>query len=140
MKHTISILMTITALFLVLANAPQAVPTAYATARAFTLTGARSYGWNSTNPGPTITVTQGDSLTANLFSSDGFPHTFIIDAASAGISANPNCSVDKCSDRFTSQTTFSFTADLQPGTYTYFCSIHLSAMRGNIIVQSSGTT
>jgi plastocyanin len=141
MKKTISLLMTITTLFLVLANAPQAIPAAYATARTFTLTGARSYGWNTTNPGPTLYVTQGDAVTANLVSGDGFPHTFIIDAAQAGINSSPNCSIDKCSAQFNSGTakTFSFTADLQPGTYTYFCSIHLAAMRGSIVVQSSGT-
>ncbi len=140
MRSTFAFLVTIITLVLAIGYISQSVPTAYAASQEFALRGARSSGWNSTNPGPTLYVTKGDTLTANLVSADGLPHTFVIDAAQAGITPTPNCSVDKCSSRFSSATTFMFTADLQPGSYTYFCSIHLAAMKGSIVVQSSAST
>jgi Multicopper oxidase len=113
------------------------VPSVHAVSRSITLRGSFATGWNGTNPGPTITLMQGDTVTLNLISSDGAPHTFIIDVAKAGIVANPNCGIEKCSSQFSSSTTFTFTADMAAGTYTYYCSIHLQHMYGSITVQSS---
>ena len=55
-------------------------PTAHASAKTISLVGnlvGYYYYWNSTNP--TITVTQGDSITLDLSSSDGAPHRFLLD-------------------------------------------------------------
>ncbi len=140
MKTGISVLVTIAATLLVLGFTPTTLPSAHASSQAFNLTGSRTAGWNSTNPGPTIHLTQGYSVTANLHSGDGYPHTFVIDTIGTGITSSPNCGVDKCSNSFTTTANFPFTVDLAPGTYTYFCSIHLGAMRGTVVVQSSSNT
>lgn len=114
-----------------------AVPNVHAASRTIMLAGSFVTGWNGSNPGPTISLTQGDSVALNLVSADGAPHTFVIDVAHAGIVPNPNCGIDKCSSQFSSSTTFTFTADMAAGTYTYYCSIHLQHMFGNIVVRSS---
>jgi plastocyanin len=119
---------------------PLGVPNAHATSRTIMLTGSFATGWNGSNPGPTISVTQGDSVTLNLVSTDGATHTFVIDVAHAGIIPNPNCAVDKCSSQFSSSTTFTFTADMAAGTYSYYCSIHLQHMTGSLVVHSSTNT
>jgi FtsP/CotA-like multicopper oxidase with cupredoxin domain len=119
---------------------PVGVPNAHATSRTIMLKGSFATGWNGSNPGPTISVTQGDSVMLNLVSTDGAPHTFVIDVAHAGIIPNPNCAVDKCSSQFSSSTTFMFTADIAAGTYSYYCSIHLQHMIGSLIVHSSTNT
>jgi len=140
MRSTIPVLLIMATLFLTFGYASQPIHTAQAASREFNLRGASHTGWNSTNPGPTLYVTEGDTVTANLASADGLPHTFVVDAARAGITPTPNCDIDRCSSRFSSATTFTFTADLQPGSYTYFCSIHLAMMMGSIVVQSSAST
>jgi len=119
---------------------PVGVPNAHAISRTIMLKGSFATGWNGSNPGPTISVTQGDSVTLNLVSTDGAPHTFVIDVAHAGIIPNPNCAVDKCSSQFSSTTTFMFTADMAAGTYSYYCSIHLQHMTGSLVVHSSTST
>jgi plastocyanin len=113
------------------------VPNAHATSRTVMLKGSFATGWNGTNPGPTISITQGDSVTLNLISTDGASHTFVIDVAHAGVIPNPNCTADKCSNQFSSSTTFMFTADMAAGTYSYYCSIHLQHMIGSLVVHSS---
>jgi plastocyanin len=111
------------------------IPSAHGASRQITLRGGFTTGWNGTNPGPMIIVTQGDTVTLNLVSSDGAPHTFVVDVAKAGIIANPDCAVDKCSSQFSSSTIFMFTADMAAGTYSYYCSIHLQHMVGSLTVQ-----
>jgi Multicopper oxidase len=113
------------------------IPSVHAVSRSITLRGSYASGWNGTNPGPAITLMQGDMVNLNLISTDGAPHTFIIDVAKAGIVASPDCTVDKCSSQFSSSTTFTFTADMPAGTFTYYCSIHLQHMYGSLTVQSS---
>lgn len=110
------------------------IPKAHAASHSIRLTGAFYTGWNGSNPGPTITVTKGDSVSLTLVSTDSAPHTFIIDVDKDGVIANPNCSMDKCSPQFTTTTTYPFTVDFGPGTYTYYCSIHLTSMVGTFIV------
>ena len=117
-----------------------AVPSVHAMSRQITLEGGFTTGWNGTNPGPTLNVTHGDSVTLNLVSVDSAPHTFVVDVAKAGIISNPDCTVDKCSSQFSSSTTFVFTADMAAGNYSYYCSIHLQAMIGTLRVQPASSS
>ena len=113
------------------------VPDVHAASHSIRLSGAAFNGWNGTNPGPPISISKGDSVTMSLLSTDGGPHYFIIDVGKSGITNTPNCSVDKCSPLFSSTTvptTFPFTVDFGPGTYTYYCSIHLNMMVGTFKV------
>ena len=111
------------------------IPKVHAVSHSVKLTGTSYSGWNGTNPGPTITVTQGDSVSMTLVSGDGAPHTFTIDVDKDGVIPNPNCAMDKCSPSFTTTTPYPFTVDFGPGTYTYYCSVHLNSMVGTFIVQ-----
>ena len=142
MRRTTYVIVVFATLFLVSVYVASfgiqtAVPNAHAASRTIMLKGSFATGWNGTNPGPTISLMQGDSVAVNLVSTDGAPHTFVIDVAHAGIIPNPNCGIDKCSNQFSSSTTFTFTADMASGTYTYYCSIHLQHMIGSLVVQST---
>lgn len=110
------------------------VPGVHAASHSIQLTGTYLYGWNGTNPGPTIVVPKGDSVSMNLVSGDNVPHTFVIDVAKAGVTPSPNCTIDKCSMQFPPTQSYIFTVDFGPGTYTYYCSIHLNAMVGTFVV------
>src|SRR5207245_10945243 len=65
--------------------------------------------WNNTNvPNPTITVTQGDTLTIQLSSGVGAVHRFFVDVDNNGMT--PDCpGAYLCSNVFTSFDTFTFT-------------------------------
>ena len=100
------------------------LPSASAAAVSFTLYGDFTSGWGftpggETNPGPTITVNEGDSVTMRLISEDTTEHGLLIDY-------NGNGLLDFGTD-YSSVTgldvTFTFIAD-RPGTFLYFCSIH----------------
>jgi len=112
----------------------QLVPSVYASSRTITLIGFIA-AWNNTGtPNPTITVTQGDTITIQLSSGDGAPHRFFVDADNNG--ATPDCpGADICSNTFPPSTTVSFTVNIAPGTYTYYCSIHPTTMLGQFVVQ-----
>ncbi len=110
------------------------LPSAHAISRTMMLTGSVGTGWNGTNPGPTIIVTKGDTISITLVSGDSNPHTFIVDVDRDGVIYNPICTMDKCSNQFPPTTTFPFTADMPPGDYTYYCSIHLFSMIGTFRV------
>ena len=127
---------------------PQISPVhnAAATTRTIVLVGAFG-GWNSstTNPNPTITVTQGDIITIQLTSVDTM-HQFALDVDKDGTIFGGSCPAnDMCSAQFTptSPTSIMITASFSAGTYTYFCTFH-SQMVGSFIVNPStsvgGTT
>lgn len=117
-------------------------PPVRADAVSFTLYGRAIGGWGTspggeTNPGPTLTVTQGDEVTARLIAEDGFDHGLFIDY-------NGNGQIDFGTDYSGPvglDVTSTFTIVAAPGTYAYYCSIHsgppynsISAMRGTWIV------
>ncbi len=109
----------------------------------FTLYGGVTTGWgftstSLTNPGPTITVTQGDTVALTLHSVDTptVIHDWFIDY-------NNNLAADtgepKASDfSGTTPGTFSFTAD-RVGTFTYRCHYHPTTMTGQIVIQTPPT-
>jgi plastocyanin len=90
--------------------------------------------WNNTSvPNPTITVTQGDTLTIQLSSGDGAVHRFFVDVDKNGMT--PDCpGADVCSNVFPPSTTLTFTVNFAPGTYTYYCSVHPTTMFGQFVV------
>ena len=90
--------------------------------------------WNNTSVhNPTITVTQGDTITIQLSSGDGAVHRFFVDVDRNGIS--PDCpGADVCSNVFPPSTTLTFTVNFAPGTYTYYCSVHPTTMLGQFVV------
>ncbi len=96
-----------------------------------TINACSSVGWNGTDPGPTITVGQGDSVSLTLVSTDGQPHQFAADVDKSG---NFNCSVDKCSGFFPPTRTDILAIDFPSDTYTYYCTVHPFNMRGTFIV------
>jgi plastocyanin len=109
----------------------------------FTLYGGMNTGWgftsaSQTNPGPTITVTQGDTVVLTLHSIDAnaITHDWFIDydnnsAITAGEPASSNFSGNPA-------ITYTFTAD-RVGTFTYRCSFHPAVMRGLIVVRTPPT-
>lgn len=90
--------------------------------------------WNNTGvPNPTITVTQGDTVTIQLSSGDGAVHRFFVDVDKNGMI--PDCpGADVCSNVFPPSTTLTFTVSFAPGTYTYYCSVHPTTMLGQFVV------
>src|SRR2546425_157377 len=117
-------------------------------AASFTLYGSFSTGWgftptSITQPGPTLTVQPGESVSLTLFSADGRPHQFCVDYESTPDYVCQGSELATQSPMFTSSTTgttFPFNASTTPGTYTYFCTIHRSAMTGQFIVSSPPPT
>ena len=93
--------------------------------------------WNSsTTSNPTITVNKGDTVTISLTSSDGIPHRFLLDMDNDGAADTADCiTVDPCSANFPPDTSTSFTAG-NPGTYTYFCTIHPATMHASFVILS----
>ena len=90
--------------------------------------------WNNTSVrNPTITVTQGDTITIQLSSGDGAVHRFFVDVDKNGMT--PDCpGADVCSNVFPPSTTLTFTVNFAPGTYTYYCSVHPTTMLGQFVV------
>src|SRR5467141_127913 len=94
------------------------------------------WGWtanNITEPGPTLTVRQGDVITFQLFSNDTMLHQLIIDLDNSH-NQTPG---DQLSVAFSSKTTatvFTYTASTV-GTFAYFCNIHgYNAQHGQLVV------
>ncbi len=122
------------------------VPRVHAATRTIVLVGTVA-GWNvSTNKNPTISVTQGDTITVQLSATDT-THQFYVDVDRNGVADCPNpptSSPDKCSAFFSpgSPTSFTFTVDFAASTtpYTYYCSIHPATMLGSFIVQAPPPT
>src|SRR3990170_11348 len=104
-----------------------------AASRTIDLYGTVAGGWgftpgSETDPGPTITVNQGDVITMNLYAEDGLPHQWLLDyngnhLADAG---------EPVSAFFTVFTTFTFTATTVGG-FTYLCTVHYPEMTGSWI-------
>jgi len=93
--------------------------------------------WNNTSvPNPSITVTQGDTITIQLSSGDGIAHRFFVDVDASGVTPD-RPGADVCSNVFPPSTTLTFTVNFAPGTYTYYCSIHPTTMLGRFIVLQS---
>ena len=97
-------------------------------------------GWsvtpgNESDPGPRISVNQGDRISMQLTSEDGTPHIFWIDYDNDGV-IDGN---EPQSPQFTGSTSFAFDA-LQPGTFTYWCAIHKPVMRGTWVTNVSDIT
>ncbi len=99
--------------------------------------------WNFTStPNPTITVSQGDSVTLQLSSGDAVLHRWFVDVDKNG--PTPDCpGADICSNAFSTSSVLTFTVNFSPGTYIYYCSVHPTTMLGQFVVNPSavgGTT
>ncbi len=114
-----------------------------ATAKTITLYAsfAPPAGWgqgpnNITEPGPTLTVQQGDVITFQLFANDSTSHQLIIDVDNS----HSNNSGDGWSYPFSSKTTaatFTYTANTA-GTFSYFCNVHgYNAQHGTFVVNAA---
>jgi len=95
-------------------------------------------GWNgTTNPNPTITVQQGDSVTIVWSNGDtGIPHQFLLDIDKDGYSDSSDCSptADPCTAGMsTTGGSVTFTAS-KAGSYTYYCTVHPFSMLGSFVV------
>ncbi len=104
------------------------------------LSSPAGWGWtpnNITEPGPVLTVAQGDVITFHLFSNDSMAHILVIDLNNNQVQDTP----DQASTQFSSPTTatdFTFTASTA-GTFNYFCGVHgYAAQHGSLVVQSAG--
>ncbi len=89
--------------------------------------------FNTTSPGPTITVNQGDTVSITVHDNDSISHTFTIVSA-------PYTSVDTGTMNPGQVKTLStFTASTS-GTFNYQCSIHPTTMLGTFkVIQVSST-
>jgi plastocyanin len=101
-------------------------------------------GWgrgpnNITEPGPTLTVQQGDVITFQLYSNDSMPHQLIIDLDNS----HSNTSGDGWSYEFSSPTTpmaFTYTANTA-GTFAYFCNLHgYNVQHGTLEVNAASSS
>ena len=94
-----------------------------------------AWNFSSSTHNPTITVTQGDTLTIQLSSGDGAPHRFFVDVDRNGPTAD--CpGADVCSAFFPPSSMFTFAVNFTPGAYTYYCSVHPGSMFGSFVVLS----
>ena len=130
-------ILTLASLFAASVNIPPAVQAA--SFPSISLIGFVN-AWNITGvPNPTITVTQGDTITIQLSSGDGAVHRFFVDVDKNGIT--PDCpGADVCSNIFPPSTPLTFTVNFAPGTYTYYCSVHPTTMLGQFVVVQSPVT
>ncbi len=108
----------------------------------FVLYGSATSGWgfgssNTTTPGPTLTVAQGQTVSLALYSADGQTHAFFVsyDGATTPSSGEP-VSADFNSTLV--PTFLTFTAS-QAGNFTYYCKYHSGTMKGPFTVTSSSS-
>ncbi len=107
------------------------------------LYGSATAGWgygpsNITNPGPSLTVTQGQTVSFEFVSQDGAEHSFFVDVQGTGtLSPSDPQSPAFGGSSHPSVLSWSWTVDIAPGNYTYECGVHLAAMKGTIHVLSS---
>jgi len=93
-------------------------------------------GWNgTTNPNPTITVQQGDSVTIVWSNGDTMYHQFLLDV-DKDLTDVSDCSptADPCTSVTTTGGTVTFTASTA-GSFTYYCTVHPGSMKGMFVVQ-----
>lgn len=103
------------------------------------LYGSAETGWgllssSESNPGPHISGHQGDTVTITLHSTDGFPHRFFVDYDNNTLVSG----TDPASSSFTTTTTITFTAT-QVGSFDYYCEFHPTTMKGDFVVEASGS-
>jgi plastocyanin len=104
-------------------------------------------GWNSSKPSgpnPTITVTQGDTISFTLIGGDSLTHLFLLDIDNSSITTDcPNPGPDKCSGNITptyGSSVAPFTISAAPGTYFYYCTYHSPMyMVGKFVIRTSTT-
>jgi len=98
------------------------------------------WGWAATNitePGPTLTVHQGDVITFHLFAHDAMSHQLVIDLNN-NQAKDPGEPASAMFSNATVATDFTFTASTA-GTFDYFCGVHgYAAQHGSLVVQSTG--
>ena len=116
-------------------------PIATAAPRTFHLYGDFSDGWGDvqvtqTNPGPTLTVAQGDTVTVVIHSVDGAVHNWYLDLNGDGARDAGEPFTADASD-LTAVSSPEFNAPA-PGTYTYYCQYHQETMRGSFVVTAAG--
>jgi len=126
---------------LTLSFAPSSFPSVIpveASSKTISLVGTSGahYYWNNSNP--TITVTQGDTVTIDVSSSNSVSHALLIDFDKDGYADTADCgSVDVCSSMVPPSTSVGpFSVNSSPGTYTYYCTVHPTAMFGSFVIQS----
>ena len=125
-----------------LLHPPITVPKAHAVTRTFTLYAYLS-GWNFSKPSganPTITVSQGDTISFTLINKDPYAHLLLIDFDANGVTSDcSGSSQDKCSGNLgpgSSGSISPFVVTAAPGQYSYYCRYHSPAyMVGTLIVQ-----
>ena len=98
-----------------------------------------SSGSGISNPGPTITVTQFETVTLDLFSDDGSPHTWFLDLDRDG---SPDPGENESAGFPPDPRRFSFVVTAPPSPpatpYHYACGVHGSFMRGDFVVLPGG--
>src|SRR6266849_273989 len=130
---------------LTLSFAPSIFPSAppvKASSKTISLVGTSGayYYWNNSNP--TITVTQGDTVTIDVSSSNSVQHKLLIDLDNDGYTDTADCgTVDMCSSVVPpSNSVGPFSVNSSPGTYTYYCTFHPTSMFGSFVVQTQTTS
>ncbi len=98
-------------------------------------------GWGLTNasityPGPTLNVTENQTVTIDLFSADGVDHTFYVDFAKTGSGTG-----NAVSETFNGTHPVRFTFVATPsGNFTYACSLHgQTSMKGTLHIAATST-
>jgi hypothetical protein len=103
--------------------------------RTFHLIGFAALNWNSTTPGPLMTVFDGDLVSILFSSGDGLIHTWYLDVNNNGIAdpGEPNSfPIEATSSTFVN---FTFTPKIGTnipagGNFTYRCGVHPGSMFG----------
>ena len=124
-----------TAMYLSPSTLPSILPV---NASSLTISLVATYpSWNNSNP--TITVTKGDTITVSLSRVDAYMHQFLVDFDNDGAGDTGDCgTTDQCSGLFTTPPppVGPFIVSSNPATYTYYCTVHYTYMKGNFVVQS----